>query len=83
MATRNKEISNRQKIFHDNSDNRFDRRIAKQNWMSIRHVKQMRLFSERESVKHLGCYSYPMCGLAPNGCRVRMGEDVEPYGWRD
>ena len=32
---------------------------------------------------HLGCYSYPNCDEAPTGCRVVMGEDVEPIGYRD
>ena len=32
---------------------------------------------------HLGCYSYPCCDEAPNGCIRVMGEDVEPYGYRD
>tara|TARA_R110000803_G_scaffold68783_5_gene130882 strand:- start:1014 stop:1328 length:315 start_codon:yes stop_codon:yes gene_type:complete len=33
--------------------------------------------------EHLGCFSYPMCDEAPNGCCVRMGTDVEEYGHRD
>tara|TARA_S200002703_G_scaffold140565_1_gene131878 strand:- start:1748 stop:2029 length:282 start_codon:yes stop_codon:yes gene_type:complete len=33
--------------------------------------------------RHLGCYSYPNCDIAPNGCRVARGADVEPYGHRD
>ena len=32
---------------------------------------------------HLACFSYPNCDLAPNGCVIRMGGDVEPYGHRD
>ena len=32
---------------------------------------------------HLGCYSYPNCDEAPNGCRHVMGDDVETYGHRD
>ena len=32
---------------------------------------------------HLGCYSYPNCDEAPTGCRVIMGKDVEPIGYRD
>ena len=31
---------------------------------------------------HIGCYSYPNCDLAPNGCSIVMGNDVEPYGHR-
>ena len=32
---------------------------------------------------HLGCYSYPNCDEAPNGCRHVMGSDVEEYGHKD
>ena len=32
---------------------------------------------------HIGCYSYPNCDVAPNGCTHVMGDDVEPYGHRD
>jgi|TARA_Y100000031_G_scaffold127406_1_gene145053 hypothetical protein len=32
---------------------------------------------------HIGCYSYPNCEDAPLGCHQVMGEDAEPYGWRD
>jgi len=32
---------------------------------------------------HIGCYSYPMCDIAPLGCMLEMGADVEPYGHRD
>jgi len=32
---------------------------------------------------HLGCYSYPNCDEAPNGCRHVMGDDAEQYGYRD
>ena len=32
---------------------------------------------------HLGCYSYPNCDEAPNGCSHVMGKDVEQYGYRD
>jgi len=33
--------------------------------------------------EHLGCYSYPNCDVDPNGCVKIMGDDAEPYGWRD
>ena len=29
---------------------------------------------------HLGCYSYPDCDLNPNGCKILMGKDAEPFG---
>ena len=32
---------------------------------------------------HLSCYSYPNCDLAPTGCRVEMGDDVEEFGFKD
>lgn len=32
---------------------------------------------------HLGCYSYPNCDLAPTGCSVEMGDDVEEFGFKD
>ena len=32
---------------------------------------------------HVACYSYPDCDMHPNGCRVVMGKDAEPIGWRD
>ena len=32
---------------------------------------------------HIGCYSYPNCDVAPNGCKHVMGDDVEPYGHKD
>ena len=32
---------------------------------------------------HVWCYSYPNCDVDKNGCRQVMGDDAEPYGWRD
>ena len=32
---------------------------------------------------HLGCFSYPNCDLAPTGCNLVMGNDVEEFGHRD
>jgi hypothetical protein len=32
---------------------------------------------------HVWCYSYPNCDVDKNGCREVMGDDAEPYGWRD
>jgi len=33
--------------------------------------------------EHLGCPSWPNCDLAPLGCRLEMGTDVEWYGYKD
>ena len=32
---------------------------------------------------HVGCFSYPNCALAPTGCCLVMGDDVEEFGWKD
>ncbi len=32
---------------------------------------------------HIGCYSWPNCDEAPNGCCIEMGDDVEEYGYKD
>jgi hypothetical protein len=33
--------------------------------------------------EHLGCPSWPNCDLAPLGCSLEMGKDVEWYGHKD
>ena len=33
--------------------------------------------------RHIACFSYPNCDVDPMGCRVKMGDAVEPYGHRD
>jgi len=33
--------------------------------------------------EHIACYSYPNCDIAPNGCIVISGANVESYGHRD
>jgi len=39
---------------------------------------------KREVVdRHLGCPSWPNCDLAPLGCILEMGRDVEWYGYKD
>jgi hypothetical protein len=32
---------------------------------------------------HIGCFSYPNCDLAPNGCVILNGDKAEQYGFRD
>jgi hypothetical protein len=46
---------------------------------------QVELFEDDEEDfdPHVACYSYPNCDEAPLGCCVRMGSNVEPYGFRD
>lgn len=31
---------------------------------------------------HAGCYSWPNCDIHPNGCVIRMGKDVEQFGFK-
>ena len=33
--------------------------------------------------RHIACFSYPNCDVDPMGCRIKMGDAVEPYGHRD
>lgn len=38
---------------------------------------------ESDDDPHIGCPAWPNCDLNPNGCSLKMGEDVEWYGHRD
>ena len=40
-------------------------------------------YGEDDDDMHLGCPSYPNCDIAPMGCIVSSGGDVEWYGHRD
>ena len=42
-----------------------------------------RIFRMERVDEHLGCPSWPNCDLAPLGCRLEMGTDVEWYGYKD
>jgi hypothetical protein len=77
MTTRNRKLSNRQKEIQD--------KIAK--WQK-KHMKRIWLWDDEdmdgeELQKHVGCFSYPMCSLEPNGCVVWMGKNVETFGHKD
>jgi len=42
-----------------------------------------RVFRIERVDEHLGCPSWPNCDLAPLGCSLEMGKDVEWYGHKD
>jgi len=44
-------------------------------WWWWDHVRQ-------PATSHLGCYTYPDCDLAPQGCFYAT-KNPEPYGYRD
>jgi hypothetical protein len=53
--------------------------MFKSNKMNSHMAKE--LMAEEED-KHIGCPSWPNCDLAPGGCKIESGEDVEWYGWK-
>ena len=48
----------------------------------VRFIKY-KVFRVKIVDKHLGCPSWPNCDLAPLGCMLEMGTDVEWYGYKD
>ena len=64
-------------VLIDELNKKIDRR---KNNIAILEEHLCNIEPPRES--HAGCFSYPDCDLAPNGCVVLNGFDAEPYGHR-